>query len=265
LTLPTGLSPSAYLPKHLKSELDLTLPISAGSQKKPSKLVQERLCLAGFNLKVDGDFGPATTQQMKNFQQKAGLQTSGGYGSKEHDLLAAPLVKAINPLAAGAQKLGPMIVAVARQHTKQHPVEVGGDNRGPWVRTYMDGNEGEEWKWCAGFCFFVIEQACDILGQQLPMSKSFTVDVIVDRAKGAGQFLSEQQARSAQGKAKIVPGSLFVVRASASHWSHVGIVTQASKDSFGTCEGNTNDDGSSNGFEAVERVRGYSGKDFVIW
>ena len=172
MTLPAGLAPNAYMPKHLKPELDLTLPIGTGSPKKQAKLVQERLCLAGFNLKVDGDFGPATTQQMKAFQQKAGLQGSGSYGNKEHDLLAAPFVKAINPLAAGGQKLGATIVAVARQHTKQHPVEVGGDNRGPWVRMYMDGNEGEEWKWCAGFCFFIIEQACDILGQSMPMSKS---------------------------------------------------------------------------------------------
>jgi peptidoglycan hydrolase-like protein with peptidoglycan-binding domain len=265
MTLPTQLAPNAYLPKHLKSELDLALPIASGSPRKLAKLVQERLCLAGFKLKVDGDWGPATTQQMKSFQQKSGLQQSGTYDTGEHDLLAAPFVKAVNPLAAGNQKLGSMIVAVARQHTRQHPIEVGGDNCGPWVRMYMDGNEGEEWKWCAGFSFFIIEQACNILSQPMPMNKSFAVDVIVDRAKNAGQFLSEQQARSAQGKAKIVPGSLFVVRASSSHWSHVGIVTQANKDAFGTCEGNTNDDGSANGFEAVERVRGYSAKDFVIW
>jgi len=129
----------------------------------------------------------------------------------------------------------------------------------------MAGNEGEEWKWCAGFCFFVIEQACKALGQLLPMRATFTVDTIVERAKTAGKFFSEQQAQAPQGKARIAPGSLFVVRASSDHWSHVGIVSHADKESFGTCEGNTNDDGSSNGFEAVERVRGYSGKDFVVW
>jgi len=265
MTLPSGLAANAYLPNHVKTELDLALPIAAGNPRKLAKLVQERLHLAGHNLKIDGDFGPATTQQVKNFQQKAGLAISGTYAKSEHDLLAAPFVKAINPIAAGGKSLSTMIVAVARQHIKQSPLEVGGDNRGPWVRLYMDGNEGEEWKWCAGFCFFLIEQACDILGQPLPMAKSFTVDTIVDRAKSSGKFYSELKARPAAGKGKIAPGSLFVVRASDSHWSHVGIVTQADKDSFGTCEGNTNDDGSSNGFEATERVRGYKSKDFVIW
>jgi peptidoglycan hydrolase-like protein with peptidoglycan-binding domain len=265
MTLPANLDPNAFLPSHLKAELDLPLPIGAGGPRKYAKLVQERLCLAGFDVKVDGDFGPATTQQLKNFQQRSGLTQSGKYGGEEHDLLAAPFVKAINPVSARSQDLGAVIVAVARQHIKQRPLEVGGDNRGPWVRMYMDGNEGEEWKWCAGFCFFCIGQASAILGKPLPMEKSFTVDTIVERAKRANQFLSEQQAKSAAGKSKIAAGSLFAVRASSTHWSHVGIVSQSAKDSFGTCEGNTNDDGSSNGYEAIERVRGHKGKDFVVW
>ena len=264
MTLPAGLAANAYAPKHVNAELDLALPIATGSQKKLGKLVQERLCLAGFSVKVDGDFGPASTQALKNFQQRANLPTSGAYGAREHDLLSAPFVKAINPLVAG-KTLGATIVAVARQHIKQHPVEVGGDNCGPWVRMYMDSNEGEEWKWCAGFCFFAVEQACNIAGRPMPMAKTFTVDTIVDRAKRAGKFFSEQQARLSQAKAKIVPGSFFVVRATPDHWSHVGIVSQADADLFATCEGNTNDDGSANGFEATERVRGYKSKDFVIW
>jgi peptidoglycan hydrolase-like protein with peptidoglycan-binding domain len=265
MTLPSGLAEDAFLPAHLKSELDLDLPIGPGSAKRWAKIVQERLCLAGYSLKVDGDFGPASTQQMKTFQQKAGLPQTGSYAAKENDLLAAPFVNAVDPISSGRRTLGDMIVAVARQHIKQRPREVGGDNRGPWVRMYMDGNDGEEWKWCAGFSFFAIAQACQFLGQDLPMKKTFTVDTIVDRAKAAGQFVSEQQARSASGKARIVPGSLFVVRASSTHWSHVGIMSGTSGDAFGTCEGNTNDDGSSNGYEAIERVRGYKGKDFVVW
>ena len=182
--------------------------------KKQVKFVQECLCLAGYGVKVDGDFGPATAQQIKNFSaKKSGLAVSGGYGTKEHELLTAPFVKAVNPFAGGGQKLGGMIVAVARQHIKQRPREVGSDNCGPWVRVHMDGNDGEEWKWCAGFCFFAIEQACSVPDRLIPMKKSFTVDTIVDRAKSANQFLIEQKARSVSGKASIVPGSLFVVRA----------------------------------------------------
>ena len=97
------------------------------------------------------------------------------------------------------------------------------------------------------------------------MSKTFTVDTVISQAKAGGLFMRESQAATPAGKAQIIPGSLFAVRASPVHWSHLGIVSGASADSFATMEGNTNDEGSADGFEAVERVRGYGSKDFVIW
>ena len=236
-----------------------------GGNKRQAKFIQERLCLANFNVAIDSDFGSATEQQIKNYQASKGLPQTGVYGMAEHDGLTKPFVNAINPFGNPGSAFGDVLVKVARRHCAQRPVEAGGDNRGPWVRMYMDGKEGTEWKWCAGFVFFAIAQTCDILGQPLPMSKTFTVDTVVSQAKAAGLFMRESQAATPAGKARILPGSLFAVRASPVHWSHLGIVSRASADSFATMEGNTNDEGSADGFEAVERVRGYGSKDFVIW
>ncbi|WJI61912.1 hypothetical protein NLY43_25405 [Mesorhizobium sp. C416B] len=163
------------------------------------------------------------------------------------------------------RKLGALTVAVARQHIRQDPVEVGGPNSGPWVRMYMDGEEGPEWLWCAGFSFFILYQASYLLKQKAPMKSAVGVDTVVDRAKAAGNFLSEKDAKTTAGKARIRPGSFFLVRANPSHWSHMGIVSDAGDTTFNTCEGNSNDNGSSNGYEALERVRNYAGKDFVVW
>src|SRR5438128_2178243 len=121
MTMPKGLSPNAYLPGSLKTELDLAAPIGPGSPKKSVRWVQERLTLAGHGLKIDGDFGPATDQQLKNFQQANGLAASGRYGQPEHDQLTQPFVKALNPLPTAG--LGAMIVVAARQHIRQHPIE----------------------------------------------------------------------------------------------------------------------------------------------
>jgi len=57
---------------------------------------------------------------------------------------------------------------VARAHLKAHPVEVGGDNRGPWVRAYMSGNDGSDWLWCAGFVTAIVAQAASLLGTATP-------------------------------------------------------------------------------------------------
>jgi hypothetical protein len=43
----------------------------------------------------------------------------------------------------------------------------------------------------------------------------------------------------------------------------VGIVAAARPDAFHTIEGNTNDAGDRDGYEACARVRGYDRKDFV--
>lgn len=265
MATPKDLDPNAYLPGNLGSELNLAAPIGPGSPKKQTKWVQERLYLAGFGLRIDGDFGPATGQQLRNFQQSKKLAPTGVYAQAEHDILTLPFVRALNPMKTDGNPFGDLTVAVARQHIAQHPVEVGGPNGGPWVRMYMDGQEGPEWLWCAGFSFFMLDQACYLLNRTPPMKRAVGVDTVVDRAKASGNFLSEKDAKTAAGRARIRPGSFFVVRASASHWSHMGIVSATSDTTFSTCEGNSNDDGSSNGYEALERVRSYPGKDFVVW
>jgi peptidoglycan hydrolase-like protein with peptidoglycan-binding domain len=265
MPLPAGLAQNAFLPTHLKNELTLTGTIRRGATGKNAKFVQERLTLAGYALKIDSDFGFATETQLKAFQQAKGLAQNGIYGNAEHDLLAKTFVSAVNPPASPPATFGPLVVKVGRQHTAQHPIEVGGANSGPWVRMYMDGLEGAQWLWCAGFVFFLIGQACALLGKPLPMAKTYSCDVVAERAKSAGKFLSETGASTPAGKAKIVPGSLFLVRASKFDWTHVGMVTKADADTFATLEGNTDSGGSANGFEAVERVRNYSKKDFVIW
>lgn len=85
-------------------------------------------------------------------------------------------------------------------------------------------------------------------------------DTLAAQAKVAGCFVTEAEARDRQ----IPPGSLFLVRRTATDWTHVGIVTAAHELHFETLEGNTNDDGSHEGYEVCARARGYGGKDFIV-
>jgi peptidoglycan hydrolase-like protein with peptidoglycan-binding domain len=263
MTLPASLAPNAYVPRHVAKELDFAGNVSAGVKNRQAKLIQERLCLAGFPVAVDGEFGDATTEQLQRYQKAKGLPVNGVYGAKEHEALTQPFVDALNPVSASGS-FGDVIIRVAKQHAAEHPVEVGGPNAGPWVRMYMDGNEGEQWLWCAGFVFFVMAQAGQLAGKPMPMAKTFSVDTVAERAKNSGQFFGERQAAGA-GRRRIAPGSLFMVRHSPIDWTHVGIVATAGPDTFDTYEGNTDNAGSSNGFEATRRVRNYAAKDFVIW
>ncbi len=223
--------------------------------------MQEWLSLGGVGVVVDGEFGPATAAAVRAFQRRAKLPSTGVVDEATFARLAAPVAAALAPPAFPAgTSLGAAVAAVARQHLAQHPREAGGQNSGPWVRLYMDGNQGSAWPWCAGFATFVVAQACAALGRPAPVARTFSCDVLAERARAAGQLVEGRPADPAKA---LPPGTLFLVRRSRGDWEHVGIVVAARPDAFHTIEGNTNDAGDREGYEVCARVRGYDRKDFV--
>ena len=243
------------------SDLELDRPYGKGDKGKKVRLVQEWLCLNGIHVAVDGDFGPATESAVKQFQSKKRLPVTGEVCANTFAELVAPMKAALTPVAPGGRSLGELVVAYAAQHLKQHPREIGGQNRGPWVRLYMRGNEGTEWAWCAGFVCFCLKQACDSLGQKMPLVASFSCDSLAASAKQVGRFLKQPAAAA---RARIGPGSIFLNRRTATDWTHTGIVVRAEADVFQTIEGNTNDDGSREGYEVCAQTRAYKAKDFIL-
>lgn len=255
-TSPLSAAPVVPLPAELRFSGD----IGAGAPAARARLAQEWLSLGGARTAIDGDFGPATTAAVRLYQERSGLPITGIVDHATFERLVAPMVAALQTLAVppGAT-LGAMTVAYARQHLAQGPREVGGENMGPWVRLYMDGNEGKEWLWCSGFATFVQRQAAATLGAPVPIGRTFSCDDLAGRAKRAACFSA-----GCPDWRHVTPGSLFLVRKTASDWQHVGIVTRTERDAFHTIEGNTNDDGAREGYEVCERTRGYDGKDFII-
>jgi len=243
------------------SDLILDKVYKKGSRGKKVKLIQEWLCLQGFGLKVDGDFGSATDYAIREFQKREKLKKDGIVGPKTFSKLIEPMKNTLKDISKGNKSLGEMVVAYAKQHLKQHPREIGGQNKGPWVRLYMKGYEGEAWPWCAGFASFILNQACDTLDVSLPLKTSFSCDILAAGAKGKGIFLRGSKISD---RKKITPGSFFLERRTSTDWTHTGIVVDAEDAVFLTMEGNTNDEGSREGYEVCSRIRGYKNKDFVL-
>jgi len=237
------------------SDLQLLKPLRRGDKQGQVNLVQEWLCLNGEHIAIDGDFGPATESAVKDFQKKAGIYAASGIvDNATFEKLVAPMKAALAPIAARGRSLGDMVVAYAQQHLAQHPLEIGGQNKGPWVRLYMDGNEGTPWAWCAGFACFCLKAACQAVGQPLPITTSYSCDSLASTAKSKGRFGNQSKAG---------PGSFFLVRSTPTDWTHTGIVVSAGSDTCRTIEGNTNDDGSREGYEVCARTRGYGSLDFI--
>jgi len=242
------------------SEWEFDGEIAADSSARRVRLVQEWLCLHGINLMIDGDYGPATTEAVREFQRQGSLKATGKVNRTTFEALVGPLDRALQGISTGTRTLGELGVAYARQHLAQSPREIGGQNRGPWVRLYMNGNEGPEWPWCAGFVCFVLRQAAKALDLPMPIRSSFSCDSLAASAKEKGRFLFG----SDQGRGRVAPGALFLSRRTSTDWTHTGIVVSADVETLETIEGNTNDAGDREGYEVCRRIRGYEDKDFVL-
>ena len=151
------------------------------------------------------------------------------------------------------------VVAYAKRHLKQHPREVGGQNRGPWVRLYMKGHEGNDYPWCAGFVSFVLKQACVAHGISLPVVQTFSCDSLAASGKQNACFVGESKVNTES----VLAGDIFLCRRTATDWTHTGIVLEVDDQTFDTIEGNTNDEGSREGYEVCQRTRAYKRKDFI--
>lgn len=243
----------------MSNDLKLDKNYKRGSKGKKVKLIQEWLSLNSFGVVVDGNFGAACEFAVRQFQKKNNLNPDGVAGKNTFAALIKPITFVLEEQTP-KPLLGNTLVAYAKNHLKQSPREIGGQNRGPWVRLYMNGNEGSQWAWCAGFACFLMEQACKSKQVPLPITSSFSCDSLAASAKEQGLFLSERRLD----RSTIKPGMLFLNRRTSTDWTHVGIVTEANEEVFMTIEGNTNDEGSREGYEVCQRIRGYGKKDFII-
>lgn len=246
-------------------ELTLDRTYKRGDKDGMVKPIQEWLCLQGIVIKPDADFGSVTSHAVELFQSRAGVPQTGQVDQPTYTLLTQPMRSALAPVPAQGRAPGDLVVAVAEQHLKQHPREVGREygfeNCGPWVRLYMDGNDGQDWPWCAGFACFVLQQACDSLGVPLPVPKSFSSSELAAEAKTCKRFI--QCTSPSADRAAIAPGYLFLLRGGATGWHHTGIVVEPEAGQIMTIEGNTNDEGSPEGYEVCLRTRDYGTADYI--
>lgn len=232
------------------------MPLRSGATGRHVRRLQEWLGFHRHGTAIDGEFGPATLRALDGFRTGAGLPTGGPLVVADWEALTRPMARAIAPLPPDGRLLPELVVAYAEQHLREHPVEVGGDNRGPWVRLYTDGNDGPAWRWCAAFATFVIRQASATLGVPMPIKRSLSCDLVASDAIARGTL--------GTGAAAAKAGGAFLLRRVAHDWVHMGLVIEVGADYFVSIEGNTNDEGSANGYEVCRRVRAFGPNiDFV--
>lgn len=208
---------------------------------------------------IDGDFGQATEIAVTNYQKAKRLEQTGKVDAATFDSLCQPMADAFNTVPKG-RTLRDLILSAANIHMAGKPFELvvkGAANSGPWVRAYMDGNEGNDWFWCMGFVQAIIDQAATVQGKDFRtlMPSTFSCDVVAMHGINKGMMRKSAQIR--KDPSLVQPGDLFLVQKSENDWFHTGLVMAVNGDVFETIEGNTNNDGSNNGNGVYRRQRNF--------
>ena len=222
---------------------------------------------AGTATAIDGIFGPATERAVRNYQAGNGMPLTGVVDQALFRYMSRPLADAFGFAATGST-LREKITGTAKAHLHASPFElvIGGQtNSGPWVRSYMDGNEGSEWLWCMGFVQTVIDQATAQDGKDFRslMPLTYLCDVLGQYARDNHRLITGSDIL--KNPSLVSPGDIFLLRRAGFHWYHTGLVIAVHEGSLETIEGNTNNDGSGNGNGVYRRVRGVgNGIDVVV-
>jgi peptidoglycan hydrolase-like protein with peptidoglycan-binding domain len=248
----------------VRDELRLDRPVSRGDRGRSVQRIQEWLTLNGVAIVVDRRFGPATEYAVRRFQGYRRLPRTGVVDETTFLELAKPLRRALAPPPVAPSHVSAAVAAAARQHRRERPREVGGANRGPWVRLYMNGRDGDDRLWCAGFVSFLVRQAAWHADLPEPIRGSASCDSLSQDARSDHRFIPGAEVETGATSLESIPrGSFFVQRRSPADWNHVGVVISAMGNVMETIEGNTNDGGSREGTEVCRRIRGLENKDFI--
>lgn len=245
----------------IKEEIEMEKETRKGSRGNAVKRVQEWLCYHNLQVVADGVFGYVTQDAVMNFQFSQDLNPTGVVDENTFRALVSPMEQVLQNPINRSMPFNQAVAEFAVSHLKMHPREFGGDNKGPWVRLYMNGNDGSAYPWCAGFVSFCMRQAAEALNIDMPIRPTGSCDYLAAQAEREGIFVSESEVEPEN----LPEGSIFLVRRSSTDWTHTGFVTTAEDRVFRTIEGNTNDDGHRNGYEVCARSRGYGDKDFIVF
>lgn len=117
-----------------------------------------------------------------------------------------------------------------------------GSNAGPAVEKYLKSvGLGKGYAWCMAFMYWCTKEASTQLGLENPLYKTAGVLAMYNKEKDS--VVTDPQ-----------PGDLFIMDFGKGQ-GHTGIVEKVENNTIHTIEGNTNDEGSREGYEVCRRQR----------
>jgi len=212
--------------------------------------LQRKLVERGYPVGVDGDFSANTSAAVRAFQSQnldsngAPLVFDGTVGpltwwSLRNSKPFAQTIASVDftrlPEASfGGSALGRATLQVAIDELKAGAGEIGGDNRGPFVKKYLPAGVPEGSSWCASFVSWCAQQASARTGVAMPFKYSAGARAIL------ADFTTKGWGKAPETAYEPKPGDLvFWWRVRFDAWQgHVGFVHHVKDGQLYTIEGN---------------------------
>jgi hypothetical protein len=184
----------------------------------------------GLPLLIDGRVGPMTWAALFG-------------GGAPATVLTAPTPLLTEVLRVAAAEIG----------VRELPV---GTNSGPRVDQYLasvglNAHAGN-FPWCAGFVFFCFREAANTLGVANPAARTAGALDVWNQA-GANGVHRVSVAEAVDNPGLVQPGMIFVFSTGGGH-GHAGFVEKIEGVVLTTIEGNTNENGSTDGIGVFRRT-----------
>lgn len=216
--------------------------------------IQKQLNAKGCGpIGVDGDYGDHTFNAVVLFQSRFAdargnpLTMDGVVGPVTWAALFG--VAAVSPALVAPTPLLASVLDVARSQVGKMEVPAG-SNSGPDVNKYLHGvGLGPGYSWCMAFVSWCFSQASANLAIANPVYKTGGVMDEWGNTKGT-KILHDNAIINTS---LIVPGQIFIIATGGGH-GHTGLVEKVTGGLLTTIEGNTNDNGSSDGIGVFRRT-----------
>jgi hypothetical protein len=134
-------------------------------------------------------------------------------------------------------------IALSQEGVKEHPI---GSNSGTEVNQYLKSvGLGPGNPWCMAFVYWCVNEAATAHKIKNPLVRTGSVQV---------QWVNTTLRKLPNRASGIKPGDIFVMLFK-NGTGHTGFVEKIENGMVHTIEGNTNDDGSREGYEWARRIR----------
>lgn len=246
--------------------------LAKGDAGQDVRDLQGLLVKWGYIVGIDGEFGALTERAVRAFQSQnldqhgQPLVVDGKVGPLTWWSLTHPKPIIVTPAAvdftklptvsAGGSKPGRAALAKAIEELKAGAGEVGGNNKGPWVRKYLaPAGLSEGNSWCASFVSWCYMQASGGNTNAMPFPYCPGARALLKEFKDKGWSYPPGSGYEPK------PGDIVVWwRERLDGWlGHVGLVYQLKDGMLYTIEGNKSPkvQGFSYVFSRMEKLLGY--------